>query len=102
MERCEVAGTGGRFVIEDMFREVTLYPAGNLEKTVYTNPIFGGMRGFEDTFRNRIHASSNRSPTVSRPRRLTAPARTAWRRRKSWPPRSSPSKPAKSSPCAEG
>jgi len=55
MERCEVAGTGGRFVLEDMFREVTLYPAGNLEKTVYTNPFFGGMRDFEDTFRNRIH-----------------------------------------------
>jgi predicted dehydrogenase len=56
MERCEVAGTGGRFVLEDMWREVTLYPAGNLEKTVYTNPVFGGMRDFEDTFRNRIHA----------------------------------------------
>ena len=55
MERCEVAGTGGRFVIDDIFREVTLYPAGDLEKTVYTNPLFGGMRGFEDTFRNRIH-----------------------------------------------
>jgi len=55
MERCEVAGVKGRFVIEDMFREVTLYPAGDLEKIVYTNPIFGGMRDFEDTFRNRIH-----------------------------------------------
>ena len=55
MERCEVAGTGGRFVIEDMYREVTLYPAGNLEKTVYTNPVFGGFRGFEDTFQDRIH-----------------------------------------------
>lgn len=55
MERCEVAGDKGRFVIEDMFREVTLYPAGNLEKIVYTNPIFGGMRDFEDTFVNRIH-----------------------------------------------
>jgi predicted dehydrogenase len=55
MERCEVAGTGGRFVVEDMFREATFYPAGRLEKTVYTNPIFGGMRDFEDTFRNRIH-----------------------------------------------
>ncbi|MEI6219561.1 MAG: Gfo/Idh/MocA family oxidoreductase, partial [bacterium] len=54
MERCEVAGTGGRFVLDDMFRELTMYPAGNLEKTVYTNPIFGGMRDFEDTFRNRI------------------------------------------------
>ena len=55
MERCEVAGTKGRFVLEDMFREVTLYPAGNLEKSVYTNPIFGGYGGFEDTFRDRIH-----------------------------------------------
>jgi predicted dehydrogenase len=55
MERCEVAGTGGRFVLDDMWRELTLYPAGNLEKTVYSNPAFGGMRDFEDTFRNRIH-----------------------------------------------
>jgi len=55
MERCEVAGVGGRFVIDDMFREVTLYPAGNPEKTVYTNAIFGGMMGFEDTFKERIH-----------------------------------------------
>lgn len=56
MERCEVAGMKGRFVIDDMFREVTLYPAGNLQKTVYSNPVFGGMGSFEDTFRNRIHA----------------------------------------------
>jgi len=55
MERCEVAGTGGRFVIEDIFRQVTLYPAGNLEKTVYTEPsMWGGMRDFTDTFRDRI------------------------------------------------
>lgn len=56
MERTELAGTKGRFVIEDIFREVTLYPAGNLEKTVYTNPVFGGMRDFSDTFRNRLGA----------------------------------------------
>jgi len=55
MERCEVAGTGGRFVLEDMWRELTLYPAGNLEKTVYTDPVFGGFGNFEDTFRHRIH-----------------------------------------------
>jgi predicted dehydrogenase len=55
MERCEVAGTGGRMVIDDMWREATLYPAGDLVKQVYTNPVFGGMRDFEDTFRNRIH-----------------------------------------------
>lgn len=55
MERCEVAGTGGRFVLDDMWRELTLYPAGSPEKTVFTNPLFGGYGGFDDTFRNRIH-----------------------------------------------
>jgi predicted dehydrogenase len=55
MERCEVAGTKGRFVLDDMWRELTLYLAGDLEKTVYTNPVFGGHRDFEQTFRNRIH-----------------------------------------------
>jgi len=55
MERCEVAGTAGRFVIDDMYREATLFPAGDLEKRVYTNPVFGGFRDFEDTFRDRIH-----------------------------------------------
>ncbi|MDZ4766727.1 MAG: Gfo/Idh/MocA family oxidoreductase [Chloroflexota bacterium] len=56
MERCEVAGTGGRFVLEDMWRELTLYPAGNLEKTVYSDPAFGGFHTFEATFADRIHA----------------------------------------------
>ena len=55
MERCEVAGTGGRFVIEDVFQQATLYPAGDMEKTVYTNPgLFGGMKDFGDTFGARI------------------------------------------------
>ena len=55
MERCEVAGTGGRFVLDDMYRELTLYPAGDPVKRVYTNPLFGGMESFTDTFRNRLH-----------------------------------------------
>lgn len=54
MERCEVAGTGGRFVLEDMWHELTLYPAGEVEKTVYTDPAFGGFGDFIDTFRDRI------------------------------------------------
>ena len=55
MERCEVGGTGGRFVLDDMWRELTLYPAGKLEKTVYSDPLFGGFHNFENTFRERIH-----------------------------------------------
>jgi len=54
MERCEVAGLKGRFVVEDMYCGATLYPAGDMEKRVYSNPVFGGMRDFEDTFRNRL------------------------------------------------
>ncbi len=58
MERCEVAGTGGRFVLDDMWREATLYPAGDAVKSVYTDPTFGGFAeqgGFVNTFRCRIH-----------------------------------------------
>jgi len=54
MERCEVAGTKGRFVVDDMWREATLYPADNLTKQVYTNPVFGGYSNFDDTFKARI------------------------------------------------
>jgi predicted dehydrogenase len=55
MERCEVAGVKGRFLVEDMWREATFYPAGDLVKSVYSNPVFGGYRDFNDTFRERIH-----------------------------------------------
>ncbi len=56
MERCEVAGTAGRLVIDDMWREAALYQASTLEKRVYTNPVFGGYGGFDDTFRARLRA----------------------------------------------
>lgn len=55
MERCEVAGVRGRFVLDDMWREAALYPAGDSIKAVYTNPVFGGYRDFSDTFRERLH-----------------------------------------------
>jgi len=55
VERCEVAGIGGRMVIDDMWREATLLPAHSMEKRVYSNPVFGGYRDFDDTFRARIH-----------------------------------------------
>ncbi len=74
MERCEVAGTGGRFVIDDMWRELVLYPAGNFEKIAYSNPLFGGMRDFEDTFRNRIDKFLKQlTEKVARPNRRLRP-----------------------------
>jgi len=59
MERCEVAGTGGRLVVEDMWREATLYPADSWIKEQYTNPVFSGFTGFFDTFRDRIESFVN-------------------------------------------
>ena len=57
MERCEVAGTEGRFVLEDLFMKLSLYPAGSMEKTVISNTPFGEIteKTFDDTFRNRIY-----------------------------------------------
>jgi len=56
MERCEVAGLKGRLVFEDMWHQATLYPAGDMVKLQFTNPVFGSeFRDFEDTFRDRIH-----------------------------------------------
>ncbi len=55
VERCEVAGIAGRLVISDMWRDATLYPASTMETRSYINPVFGGYKDFDDTFRARIH-----------------------------------------------
>lgn len=67
MERCEVAGLKGRLIFEDMWREATLYPAGNPEKRVYTNPVFGGFANFDDTFRDRIRSFVRQVASGARP-----------------------------------
>jgi predicted dehydrogenase len=54
-ERCEVAGTKARFVLENVYERLTLYPHDSDETTVVSNPIMGGMASFNDTFKNRIH-----------------------------------------------
>ena len=56
MELCEVAGVDGRLVVEDMWRQATLYPADSWIKKQYTNPVFGGYGQFYDTFAARISA----------------------------------------------
>jgi predicted dehydrogenase len=55
VERCEVTGVDGRFVIEDMWMRATLYPADSMIQERYQNPVFGGFSAFSDTFRDRIH-----------------------------------------------
>lgn len=55
LERCEVMGTEGRFVLDNCFVELTFYPRRGDELTVVRNSIMGGVTGFNETFRARIH-----------------------------------------------
>ncbi len=56
IERCEVGGSAGRFVIDDVFQRLDFLPRDSAEKLVVDNPIMGGMDGFGQTFKNRIDA----------------------------------------------
>jgi UDP-N-acetylglucosamine 3-dehydrogenase len=55
LERCEVMGTNGRFVLDNLYEELTYYPRHSDELTVIRNSIMGGLSGFGATFTNRIH-----------------------------------------------
>ena len=55
LERCEVMGTEGRFVLDNLYQELTLYPRRSDELTVVRNSIMGGLSGFDATFTNRIN-----------------------------------------------
>jgi predicted dehydrogenase len=54
LERCEVMGTEGRFVIENAYQKLTLYPRRSQELTVVPNPLFVGLKTFDDTIGRRI------------------------------------------------
>jgi UDP-N-acetylglucosamine 3-dehydrogenase len=54
IEFCEVAGTQGRFTIDNVYESMTFYPHASDDLLVLKNPLFGGMQGFNDTFNRRI------------------------------------------------
>jgi len=70
VERCEVAGVNGRIVIDEMWREATLYPADSAERRVHANPVFGGYRDFDDTFRERLHCFLKQIAAGSKPEEI--------------------------------
>ncbi|WP_163874581.1 Gfo/Idh/MocA family protein [Paenibacillus favisporus] len=55
IEFCEAAGTTGRIVIDNVYESMTYYPHQSDELMVLRNPLFGGMQGFDDTFKHRIN-----------------------------------------------
>jgi predicted dehydrogenase len=54
LERCEVVGSKGRFVIEDACEDLLFYPRNSIE--VESFKFLGGMRSFGETFKSRIGA----------------------------------------------
>jgi predicted dehydrogenase len=56
IERCEVGGSNGRFVIENVYQRLEFFPRKSRDRLVVENPIMGGMGDFNETFRNRIDA----------------------------------------------
>jgi predicted dehydrogenase len=54
LERCEVVGSKGRFVIEDACEQLSFYPRQGIETETYS--YLGGMRSFIETFNSRIGA----------------------------------------------
>ncbi len=55
IERCEVGGSNGRFVIENVYERLEFFPRKSSERMVVQNSIMGGMASFNETFKNRIY-----------------------------------------------
>jgi len=72
IERCEVAGTEGRFIIENVFESLTFMPRRKPERIVYQNNIFGGVGSFRDTFRNRINRFVEQVDSGCKPEEIEA------------------------------
>jgi predicted dehydrogenase len=56
IERCEVGGSEGRAVIENVYQRLEVFPRRSPDRLVLENPIMGGMAGFDETFKRRIDA----------------------------------------------
>ncbi|TDQ40765.1 Gfo/Idh/MocA family protein [Aureibacillus halotolerans] len=54
LERCEVVGSKGRFVLDDACEQLTFTPRHAIETE--THNYLGGMRSFNETFNSRISA----------------------------------------------
>jgi len=52
LERCEVVGSKGRFVLDDACEHLTFYPRDSISTETYD--YLGGMRSFGETFKSRL------------------------------------------------
>ncbi len=80
LERCEVAGSKGRFVIEEACEELTFYSRANSETEHYHH--LGGMTGFMETFPSRIHRWLEQNAEKADPKEIDGSGQDALRAQK--------------------
>ncbi|WP_188691478.1 Gfo/Idh/MocA family protein [Pullulanibacillus camelliae] len=54
IEYCEVAGSKGRFIIDNVYERTVLYPHGSSELKMFQNALLTGMGHFNDTIKHRL------------------------------------------------
>jgi predicted dehydrogenase len=72
LERCEVMGTEGRFVLDNAYERLTYYPRHRSELTVVPNPLFAGIRTFDDTIHRRVHRWIEQVKNATPPEQIEA------------------------------
>jgi predicted dehydrogenase len=55
IERCEIGGSEGRIVVEDVTERLVFFPRRSVERLVIENTTMGRLGRFDDTFNNRIN-----------------------------------------------
>ncbi len=72
IEACEVGGSSGRFVLDNIYESLTLFPHGREELKAYRNPVLGGFQGFEATFEMRLGSFVRQVKEQVSPERIEA------------------------------
>ncbi len=80
LERCEVTGSKGRFVIEEACEEVTYYSRSSSEQEHYHH--LGGMTNFGETFADRIHVWLEQNTKKVAPAKIDGSGEEALRAQK--------------------
>ena len=68
LERCEVVGSKGRFLLEDACEHLFFYPRNSIEYESYS--YLGGMRSFSETFKSRIGAWVDQLDARAKPQEI--------------------------------
>lgn len=80
LERCEVTGSKGGFLLLDACEELTFFSRNNTEKEHYHH--LGGMTGFGETFPSRIHAWLEQNAKKVAPSKIDGSGEEALRAQK--------------------